>query len=49
MWLVEEQHQRGAVKVLEAMLELLPDLAAALREVAGASVFARLAGQSGEA
>jgi hypothetical protein len=44
MWLVEEDHQRGAVKVLEAMLELLPDLAAAVREVAGASVFARLAG-----
>jgi hypothetical protein len=49
MWLVEEEHQRGAVKVLEAMLELLPDVAAAVREVAGARVFARLAGHSGEA
>jgi hypothetical protein len=41
-WLLEEPHQRGAVKTLEAMLVLIPGLDAAVREIVGPSVWARI-------
>lgn len=42
-WLVEDQHHDGAVKALEGMLELLPELAEAVREIAGRQCFSRWA------
>lgn len=42
-WLLEEGHQRGAVKVLEAMLILVPGLNETVRDIVGPSVWVRIA------
>lgn len=41
-WLLEKDHQRGAVKVLEAMLLLVPGLDDAVRDIVGPSILANL-------
>lgn len=42
-WLIEERHHDGAVKALEGLLELVPGLRAAVREIAGREAFQRFA------
>ena len=41
MWIVEEQHQRGAAKALEGILELVPELSDTVLEIVGYQLLAQ--------
>lgn len=43
MWLVEEDHHFGAVKILEAMLVMVPGLREAIHEIAAMQLWPRRA------
>lgn len=44
-WLTREEHHDGAVKALEGLLELVPGLREAVREIAGREAYARFGRQ----